>query len=470
MKSTAIAVGLTLFVVVLSGLAAAQDVLTGNVFTSSNTPKTNYGTSPALVVGAGGNTYLQFSFANPPFGPGGLTGSNIAAADLVVYVDAVAAPGTMDVYAVNGPWSQGTITYNNAPTLAPGNKILSAVSVTTTGFLSLNVTSTVQDWLNGTLPNYGVELVPTPGSGILASIDSMDNILTSHPAQLSLVLVSAGAQGAAGQAATVTVGSTSTLPAGSLASVTNTGTSSAAVLNFAIPQGPQGATGSTGMTGQQGPAGPQGPQGPAGPAGPSGNPTLYVQNCTPNISTYDCACKTGDTAISGGGYAFQGGGNVLRETDPTPGNSNAWRTTCAVVNGGSSSFDNACQGSYAVCMTSQNSSSGTGGSPPPNSSFGTAQSLGTLTCGSNLMVSGTLPAGDSEWYFVTFSLGGSCSELSLTLTTSSAIQFSVWTSATSSVVTGVTSTNITTAGTYYIQVYGANSSATGNWSLALAEQ
>jgi hypothetical protein len=56
----------------------------------------------------------------------------------------------------------------------------------------------------------------------------------------------AGPTGAQGAAATVTVGTTTTGAAGSLASVTNVGTSSAAILNFTIPQGATGATGSGG--------------------------------------------------------------------------------------------------------------------------------------------------------------------------------------------------------------------------------
>ena len=50
-----------------------------------------------------------------------------------------------------------------------------------------------------------------------------------------------GATGAQGAAATVTVGTVTTLAAGSSAAVTNTGTSQAAVLNFAIPQGAAGS-------------------------------------------------------------------------------------------------------------------------------------------------------------------------------------------------------------------------------------
>ena len=56
-----------------------------------------------------------------------------------------------------------------------------------------------------------------------------------------------GATGSAGAAATVAVGTTTTGSAGSSASVTNSGTSSAATLNFTIPRGDTGATGSSGV-------------------------------------------------------------------------------------------------------------------------------------------------------------------------------------------------------------------------------
>ena len=48
---------------------------------------------------------------------------------------------------------------------------------------------------------------------------------------------------------TVSVGTTTTLPAGSSATVTNSGTSSDPILNFGIPQGEKGDTGNTGATG-----------------------------------------------------------------------------------------------------------------------------------------------------------------------------------------------------------------------------
>jgi hypothetical protein len=79
-----------------------------------------------------------------------------------------------------------------------------------------------------------------------------------------------GATGPAGSAATITVGTTTTLAAGSSATVSNSGTSSAAVFNFGIPTGPTGPTGPVGPTGSPGPTGPTGATGPTGSPGPTG--------------------------------------------------------------------------------------------------------------------------------------------------------------------------------------------------------
>ncbi len=103
-----------LLVAVFSALAGAQGVLTDDAFTWSQTPKATYGNQMALVVCSGANTYLKFGFGNLP---SGINGTNISGANVVLYVDAVLNSGTMDVYAVNGSWSEGSITYNNSPTL-----------------------------------------------------------------------------------------------------------------------------------------------------------------------------------------------------------------------------------------------------------------------------------------------------------------------------------------------------------------
>lgn len=88
--------------------------------------------------------------------------------------------------------------------------------------------------------------------------------------------VAASAKGSVA-AATVAVGTTSTLPGGSAATVSNVGTASAAILNFGIPAGPKGdpgAQGPMGLQGQKGDTGAQGQTGDTGISGPAGSPGL----------------------------------------------------------------------------------------------------------------------------------------------------------------------------------------------------
>ena len=70
-----------------------------------------------------------------------------------------------------------------------------------------------------------------------------------------------GQQGEPGAAATVTVGTVTTGEPGTDAIVTNSGTESAAVLNFTIPRGETGAAGQRGPKGDPGPAGADGKDG-----------------------------------------------------------------------------------------------------------------------------------------------------------------------------------------------------------------
>lgn len=70
-----------------------------------------------------------------------------------------------------------------------------------------------------------------------------------------------GAPGADGKAATIAVGSVTTGEAGSAASVVNSGTESAAVLDFTIPAGAKGEQGEKGSQGEQGPKGDKGDNG-----------------------------------------------------------------------------------------------------------------------------------------------------------------------------------------------------------------
>jgi len=107
-------------------------------------------------------------------------------------------------------------------------------------------------------------------------------------------------QGPPGAAATVTVGSTAQGAVGTNASVTNTGSTSAAVLNFTIPTGATGAAGTPGTPGGVGPAGPA----PTLTIGtvtsvPSGTaPTVNISGSNPY--TLDFQLEAGTPGGSGG--------------------------------------------------------------------------------------------------------------------------------------------------------------------------
>src|SRR5438874_928291 len=223
------------------GVAAGQIPATDDSYTTSSSPASNYGTQSSVnVIGPGVNGYVRFDLAALP---AGLTSSNVSKATLRLNINGVTASGTFDVYLVAKSWTEGAISYNNAPTL--GTKVASAVMITASkrNFIDVDVTPAVQAWLSSPTPapNYGIALVPSLGSSISVSFDSKENTSTSHDPELSVALISAGPQGPQG-------------PQG-----------------VQGPQGQQGAQGQIGATGPQGSQGPQGFQGPPGVDGAQGS-------------------------------------------------------------------------------------------------------------------------------------------------------------------------------------------------------
>ena len=94
------------------------------------------------------------------------------------------------------------------------------------------------------------DAVSFDGSTYLA-LSSGSNQQPDQNAQAWTVIAQAGSQGPtgpAGTAATLTIGTVSTLPAGSSATVSNSGTAQNAILNFGIPQGATGPAGSGGTS------------------------------------------------------------------------------------------------------------------------------------------------------------------------------------------------------------------------------
>ena len=118
-----------------------------------------------------------------------------------------------------------------------------------------------------------------------------------------------GPKGDPGAAATITVGTTTTGAAGTDASVTNVGTTSAAKFNFTIPKGDTGATGPQGEKGDTGATGPQGPKGDPGAAatitigttttGAAGTDASVTNVGTTSAAKFNFTIPKGDTGATG---------------------------------------------------------------------------------------------------------------------------------------------------------------------------
>jgi hypothetical protein len=251
---------LALFLMGTASLYGADAVLVGDTFAVSSSPTLNFGTLPNLNVGAGATAYMQFSLAGMP---SGLTSTNVGKAVLTVYVNKVNTAGAIDVLQINNGWLESSLTFNSAPLL--GFSAASNIPVGGAGYVQVDVTTVVKAWVDSPLSNFGLAVqanAAAPATSIL--LDSKENTLTSHPAALSITLVSQGPAGPAGpQGAPGPVGPQG--PQGVQGAQGPQGTPGAQ----GAP-GPAGPVGPQGVQGAQGTAGAPGAQGPAGPTGPTG--------------------------------------------------------------------------------------------------------------------------------------------------------------------------------------------------------
>ena len=229
-----------LFLATVAAIGQSAPVA-ADTFSFAQTPNKNFGNQPSLSVQNGSTTYLQFNLAAIP------TGVTVSKVTLRLFVDGVSSPGQFDLFAVDGPWTEAGLTYNNAPGLgasATGNHPVTVAASSNNEFLLVDVTSLVRSWLQGTAPNNGMALVLSPSTPAgYFTFNSKENAFTGHHPELEIAL-----------------------------------------------------------NGPQGPQGPAGPTGPAGPQGPAGNAALANKSCpsgsfaTGFDSTGDLICAAGATA------------------------------------------------------------------------------------------------------------------------------------------------------------------------------
>lgn len=185
----------TLWICILAVLATAQITPSGDAYTNTASPSTNYGAKTLLSVDSPTETtYIQFDLSSIPTG---YSGPNVAKATLKLYVNAATTAGSFNVDYVNGSWAENTITANLAPAL--GATIAPSVPLAKTqakDYVLIDITPAVQAWLSGSQANDGIALVPN--SPLNASFDSKESTTQSHPPELDIVFASGNGGGITG--------------------------------------------------------------------------------------------------------------------------------------------------------------------------------------------------------------------------------------------------------------------------------
>ena len=264
------------------------------------------GSGTSLFVrnsGAGGerHTFLRFDLTTlPPDTP-------LSQATLRLWVSAVNDDGPVEIYPVFSPWDEQTLSAATAPLLGPLIGSLGLSPADQGHFVAADVTLLVQGWLDGSIPDFGLALLPTSADPVRITLDSKEATGTSHSPEIEVTPIGPeGPQGPPGpegpQGPDGPPGPPGPVgPAGPQGPQGEPG-----------PDGPQGPQGPQGVQGQPGPQGPPGPEGPQGPQGPPGNLALAGQTCPQGqfVTGFDTSgnivCQWATSAIQFDGRFLRG--------------------------------------------------------------------------------------------------------------------------------------------------------------------
>lgn len=143
--------------------------------------------------------------------------------------DAAAAKAASSVQSVNSqtPDANGNVDIVALPSGGTAGQVLTKQSSTAGD----------ADWADPASSGHTIQNPSGTDMTYRENLQFLNAEVTDDSANDRTIVDCKGEKGDPGQAATITIGTTTTLPAGSSATVTNTGTSSAAVFNFGIPSG-----------------------------------------------------------------------------------------------------------------------------------------------------------------------------------------------------------------------------------------
>lgn len=104
----------------------------------------------------------------------------ITSAELSINIMTGTVTGTATIHRITSTWTENTITWNNFngkfdPT------VVATFTPRSTGWVTVNVTSLVQAWVNGTYPNYGLAITKGNGPNFVFYRPSIDTDVLLRP-------------------------------------------------------------------------------------------------------------------------------------------------------------------------------------------------------------------------------------------------------------------------------------------------
>jgi hypothetical protein len=142
------------FALLMAAACLAQKLpVSGDAHLNRLYPDVNFGVLPFLQTGGTARTFLNFDLSKLPPIPSSL---DVSRANLVLWVGRVAEAGEIQVSEAAEPWHESTLTYASAP--ASGDFVTTFVVRQAWEFVTVDVTATVQKWLQSPRLNHGFVL------------------------------------------------------------------------------------------------------------------------------------------------------------------------------------------------------------------------------------------------------------------------------------------------------------------------
>ena len=184
------------FVFIVSGPPAFSHTLhvTDDTESNLNKPNENNGKARNLLiknVGSGGDRHGYFKFDLSSLGAS-VVGEDVKKATLRIYVHNVDNEGDVSVHRVLDAWQEETFTSGAGVMIDP--VLESSTTVTKSeekGIVTFEVTQVVRDWLDGSLGNHGLALLPSTGGDgdVKMTLSSKEKLDLTLPAEIEVALV-----------------------------------------------------------------------------------------------------------------------------------------------------------------------------------------------------------------------------------------------------------------------------------------